>query len=213
MSTRATITIRPRRSTETVDADACILLCQDDAAAYAVMRGRRGDLQRLLAWGSRNWFLLPPDPPYFEAIERIIDPLVAPGDAAPVELVSASCAGRAVDLSMRGGDLDASLAWEHRSLSLRGMDDGLFFALTGDRFVNAYAGSGLQRGFLVEAGLQWLFGAEAVDRFLDLKYSDLPDAVGPLYRQARERMRRHPRDIPRIDPATWRALGRGAVRN
>lgn len=187
MFPKATL-VFPTGKDATVDnARALILLCQDRNEQYVALWGARNDLQRLLVWGSRNWFILPPGENYFQAVTEILEAKVVHNDATPIMSVSPSC-----DLSGKDAKgMRCQVMLPGRTFSLAGIDDALLFAL--DEYgvmLRATGGSGIQKHFLLEAGIAALFGSDAAKRFAERTFSGAPTGTRRLVEGMRDQMRR-----------------------
>lgn len=189
MRTEATITMLPRDSEEVVAGRAVILLCQDAEREYVYMRGTRGDLHRLLLWGARHWFMLPPDESYFAALRAAVEPHAKPDDATPLLIRSASCGD--ADRPTSGGPMAFALDdGSDATLRFAGVTDALFFIVKDDgSMARATGGSGIQKNCLFELGIEALFGADAAERFREGRFDGMPEGVRAMYEDMRRRMR------------------------
>jgi hypothetical protein len=186
------------RATDSVDdvrAKALILLCQDRSRRYVVMCGTGGDLGSLLAWGAKNWFLLPQDEVYYQAVRDTIETRVRPEDdhwrviVSPAEILdNPSSTGTAA----RGMDFDVEFD-DRRTVRLSDVTDALLFVVDeSGELKHANGGSGMQKGSLLETGVEALFGTEAAEEFRAAKFSGMPSGVREMYDQMRRKMRTQP---------------------
>ncbi|HSD12135.1 MAG TPA: hypothetical protein VLC10_01125 [Patescibacteria group bacterium] len=213
MKIRATIIIHPRGSEEKVNGRAVILLCQDAEREYVYMRGTRGDLQKLLLWGARHWFTLPPDESYFAALRAAVEPAVRPDDPEPLLVASPTCndAGRPTS----EGPMAFALEDESgATVRFDGVSDALFFVIREDgTTARSTGGSGLQKNCLLELGIEALFGADVAERFREGRFDGMPAGVRAMYEDMRRKMRAHAGESLVITDAAAAAMTKGQKPN
>ncbi len=172
--------------TELNDVRAYIVMAQDANDEFICASGSCADIHALFMYGAVNWQILPIDQDFRDALESACGPYMD-RDKSVITVCSPT------DLMTRTPENTEHGAWttdiriRHEDgsvLDLRGITDSLIFILDandGKMKVGA-AGSGLQKGKLLQRGIAAFFSEQALADFNQAFYGD----GSPILTQLRE---------------------------
>lgn len=174
--------------TEFNDVRAYVVMAQDGDEEFICTRGSLADIHALFMYGAVNWQLLPVDQDFHEALQRVCGPLISQDRTiAHIYIPDDLMTRTPEDAEYGPWTTDIRIRHEDGSvIDLRGITDSLIFILDandGEMKVGT-AGSGLQKGKLLQRGLAAIFGEQTLADFNQAFYGDEPSILSQLREKA-----------------------------
>lgn len=190
MKVRFSYTLRTDETEETEfnDVRAYIVMAQDGDEEFICVWGPRTDVHALFMYGAVNWQVLPVDQNFRDALEHTCGPLVSRDNAimkrcSPTDLTIRT----PEDVEHGPWTTDIRIRHEDGSvIDLRGITDSLIFILDANdgKMKIGTAGSGLQKGKLLQRGLAAIFSEKALNDFHQAFYGDESPILSQLRKKA-----------------------------